>query len=500
MTEIRRSAIAKRSGLKWKDYLCYSLGDFGICLVFAAANTLLNAYYTKCLMFNPIYVIVIFAIARIWDAINDPIMGRIADRMKPNKFGKYKRWFLYMCFPFAASTILMFCMNTPQAIAENFNSCPWQYVVAGITYILFGMTMTAIQIPYGSLASAVTADAKDRGKLSIWRGVAGNLGGLPILAVKACCLGDKTPEAPGGFYWLPMIIGVSVLAIFAIIFMLICYKGNVERNAPKQTIREKGAFKKAMSRIVHNRAMLSICVIAVILAGGSMFNGVVSVFVSTDFFNKTGFLATLPDILNILGIFITMFIVPIMARKLGKKEATTIGAIFCVLVYVFQLFIYFMPRKVADYPYYLYVVCNFLSGLGSGFFNLLLWGMVGDATDDIYVKTGIREDGTSYSILMFSRKIGQTIAFCGGQGILVGIGYVASQSLTPAQETMLWFLSTCIPLACFLAGTLLFIFWFPISKKRLEEIQDAKELLLEKEEKEVAKTNNKAVKATQIAK
>ncbi|MCQ2796213.1 MAG: glycoside-pentoside-hexuronide (GPH):cation symporter [Bacilli bacterium] len=492
---ISRKTIASRSGLKLKDYLFYSLGDFGNCFIFAVANSLLNKYYTNCLMFNPLYIIIIFAIARIWDAVNDPIMGRIADRLPPNKHGKYKRWFLYMVLPYAVATILMVVQWGPQSLVDGFNSCWWQYVLAGFTYILFGMCMTSIQIPYGSLASVVTADAHERGKLSIWRGVAGNLGGLPVLAVKALCIGEKSEEAPGGFYWQPMIIGVSVLAVFAITFMLICYFGTKERNISKPAPREKGAFKKAIGRITHNRAMLSICVIAVILACGSMFNGVLSVYVSADFFNMTGFFTTLPDILNIVGIFLTMFIVPILSKKLGKKEATTCGAIFCVAVYIAQLFIYFMPRTESTAPYYLYVVCNFLCGLGSGFFNLLLWGMVADAIDDIHIKTGIREDGTSYSILMFSRKIGQTVAFCGGQGILLGIGYVGSQHLSEGQAAMLWFLSTGIPLVAYAVGTILFIFWFPISKKRLEEIQDAKEILLAKEEREMKRASKKAVKA-----
>lgn len=497
---ISRKTIASRSGLKIKDYLFYSLGDFGNCFIFAVANSLLNKYYTNCLMFNPVYIIIIFAIARIWDAVNDPLMGRIADRLPVNKHGKYKRWFLYIVFPYAAATILMMIQHGPQSLnwVTSFNDVWWQYVLACITYIFFGMCMTAIQIPYGSLASVVTADAQERGKLSIWRGIAGNIGGLPVLIVKALCIGEKSEQAPGGFYWMPMIIGVSVLAVFAITFMLICYFGTKERNISKPAPREKGAFGKAIGRITHNRAMLSICVIAVILACGSMFNGVLSVYVSADFFNMTGFFTTLPDILNIVGIFLTMFIVPILSKKFGKKEATTMGAIFCVAIYIAQLFIYFMPRTESQVPYYLYVVCNFLCGLGSGFFNLLLWGMVADAIDDIHIKTGIREDGTSYSILMFSRKIGQTVAFCGGQGILLAIGYVGSQKLTEGQSMMLWFLSTGIPLVAYIVGTLLFIFWFPISKKRLEEIQDAKELLLAEEEKEMAAADKASKKAKTV--
>ncbi|MCQ2794966.1 MAG: glycoside-pentoside-hexuronide (GPH):cation symporter [Bacilli bacterium] len=478
---ISRKTIASRSGITWKDILFYAMGDFGNCFVFAISTSLLNAYYTKCLAFNPLYVIIIFAIARIWDAVNDPIMGRIADKMKPNKHGKYKRWLLYMALPAAIVSILMMIQMGPMGKDGDFCNIWWQYLVAGITYILYGMTLTAIQIPYGSLINAVTADAKERGKLSMARGIAGSLGGLPVILVKMFCLVDKKVN-PTGFEWQPMIIGVAILGVFSAIFLFLCYKYTKERNIAQPAPREKGAFKKSINRIVHNRSMLSICTIAILLAGGSMFGAVISVFVSTDFFNMSGFNTGLPDILNIGGIFLTMFFVPPMAKKFGKKEATTMGALFCVVIYILQLCIFWLPHQTEVYPYYLYVLCNFLSGLGSGFFNCLLWGMVGDAIDDIYIKTGIREDGTSYSILMFFRKVGQTVAFCGGQGILIAIGYVSGVKLSESQLTMFWFLSNGIPLVCFVIAVLLFIFWYPINKNRLEEIQDAKELMLRKEE------------------
>lgn len=497
--KISRSEIAKHSGITWKDILFYCFGDFGNCLVFAVANVLLTKYYNDCLLFNPIYVIIIFVIARVWDAVNDPIMGRIADKMKPNKHGKFKRWFLYISIPYALATVLMIIQQGGFVGA----SVPWHaYVVAGITYILFGMCMTAIQIPYGSLASVVTLDAKERGKLSIARGVAGNLGGLPVLIVKAYAF-QTDPTTGKDVRWQPLVIGVAILALFSIVFMLLCYYGTKERATPKEVPHEKGAFKKSIHRITHNRAMLSLCVIAVIVAGGGMFNSVVSVFVSMDFFSTQGFLTILPDIFDGLGIVFTIFLVPVFMRKFGKKESVAMGLCFATLIQIAQVFIILMPRQTSITPYYIYIITKFLCGLGAGFFNSLLWGMVADCCDDIQIKTGIREDGTTYSILMFSRKIGQCLAFVAGQLILVGINYYGfkkiGQKLDVPAQNMLFLLATIIPLCCYGAGALLFIFWYPINKNRLEEIQDAKELLLEKEAKLAhtakAKTKTKAVAA-----
>ena len=492
---ISRKTIAKHSGITWKDILFYSFGDFGYCLIFAVGNVLLNKYYTSCLMFNPVYIIVIFAIARIWDAINDPIMGRIADRMKPNRFGKFRRWFLYISLPYAIATILMFVQFGPTKVIEGYCAVPWQYILAGLTYILYGMCMTAIQVPYGSLASCVTLDSKERSKLSIARGVAGNLGGLPVLAVKA--LAFKTREGASYVDPVPLIIGVAVLSVFAIIFMLLCYKGSKERWIPEPAPRAKGAFKKAIGRITHSRAMLSICVISVIVAGGGMFKSVITPFISADFFGYAGAMTILPDIFDGVGIAVTMFLVPAVSRKMGKKESAAAGLYFATLMNALMMLLFFMIRfdafgdaKDATAPYIIYVVGNFLSGLGSGFFSCLLWGMAADAIDEIQINTGIREDGTSYAIMMFSRKIGQTAAFCGGQGILLAIGYTGGVPLDLTQKTTLWFVAMGTLIACYGLGALLFTFWYPISRARLEEIQDEKEVMLAKLEAVKIKAKN----------
>lgn len=501
---ISRKTIAKHSGINWKDIMFYCFGDFGNCLVFACANVLLNKYYTNCLMFNPVYIIIIFAIARIWDAVNDPIMGRIADRMKPGKHGKFKRWFLFMSIPYAIATVLMFCQNGP-AVVESMTAAPWQYVLAGFTYILFGMCMTAIQIPYGSLASVVTLDSKERAKLSIARGIAGNLGGMPVLAVKALAFKNNEQTGAPEVRWTPLIVGVAVLAAFAIIFMLICYKGSKERWTPDPAPREKGAFKKAIGRITHSRAMLSICVISVIVAGGGMFKSVITPFISADFFGYEGAMTILPDIFDGVGIAVTMFLVPVVSRKMGKKESAAAGLYFATLMNALMMFIFFMVKfdvfgeaKNATAPYILYIVGNFLSGLGAGFFSCLLWGMAADAIDEIQIKTGIREDGTSYSIMMFSRKIGQTAAFCGGQGILVAINYVGTNVLDMQQKTTLWFVAMGVLIACYGIGALLFTFWYPIGKARLEEIQDEKEIMLAAAEGKKVKANKTPYKDIKV--
>ena len=108
----QESYIAKASGLKRKDYISYALGDTGCCLVFGLVTTLLQRYYTDVLLLNPLFIMLMFVVARVWDAVNDPIMGRICDTMKVSKWGRYRPWFLYGGIPLALAAVLMFVCRT----------------------------------------------------------------------------------------------------------------------------------------------------------------------------------------------------------------------------------------------------------------------------------------------------------------------------------------------------------------------------------------------------
>ena len=100
--------IARTSGLKFKDYLGYGLIDTAGCLIFSLVTTLLQKYYTDILHLSPLFIMLMFIGARIWDAINDPIMGRIADTRTPKASGRYRPWVLYAAIPLAITGVLMF--------------------------------------------------------------------------------------------------------------------------------------------------------------------------------------------------------------------------------------------------------------------------------------------------------------------------------------------------------------------------------------------------------
>ena len=470
--EDRNVNIARYSGLKTKDYMAYACGDLGICLGFTLQSALIQTYYTDVLLLHPLFVMIMFVIARIWDGINDPMMGRVCDKMKPNKFGKYRRWFLYGAIPFAVTIFLMFIKWPGFGVTSDNIGV---YIYATITYVLFGMAMTTIQIPYGSLASVVTLNQKERSKLSIWRSIGSSIGSLPVILVSSLAFKST------GVDYKVLIIGISIMSALAILFLMLAFIGNKERAPlPPPQPRVKGAMKAGIKRIFTTRSMIAICTISAIFLAGSMFSTGYYTYIIRQYFERSGFLTMLPSFFVVLVAFILMFFLQKITNRFGKKEVCTFGMALAAIANLCMLFL--LHKGTSTGILVTFFVLNFVSCLGSGVLNMAVWGMATDAIDDLQLKHGIREDGTCYALFMFFRKCGQAFSAITINGSLLAFGYSYSPGekpkFTPDQLNIMFTLASVIPAALYGVCTLLFIFWFPLDKERLIEIEKEKEVLL----------------------
>lgn len=105
---MEESYISRTSGIGTWDKIGYAMGDLGSLLVFGLVQSVLQKYYTDVLGISVVSIMIMFVIARIWDAINDPIWGRIIDRLQPAPDGRYRRWLKTLAIPVALSAVLMF--------------------------------------------------------------------------------------------------------------------------------------------------------------------------------------------------------------------------------------------------------------------------------------------------------------------------------------------------------------------------------------------------------
>ncbi|MBO4410863.1 MAG: MFS transporter [Lachnospiraceae bacterium] len=475
------SFIVRTSGLKGKDYFGYAMVDAAGCLVFSLVTTLLQKFYTDIFHLSPLFIMLMFIGARIWDAVNDPIMGRIADTVKPGKFGRYRKWFLFISLPLAITAVLMF-IKFP-GIGEEGQGVRTA-VYATVTYVLFGMAYTVLQIPYGSLASVVTTDAGERSKLSVFRSIGAALGSIPVLLIASFAYAKRTDAAGNvvlgengkaitDMQYEPVLLGVILMAAATAVMLVIAFFLNKERVKTKPLPKAKGAAMRAVKSLFKNRAFLAVSLTGMLLLAGQMFTQSFYTYLFDDYFHAN-WMNLASQACTYSPMLIMMFLLPKAAKKIGKKEVCAVGVAAAAGA---NLLLFFLRGMDPSVLMWLFLVLCFVSGLGLTTVVMQLWAMATDAIDDLEVKTGSRDDGTAYSVFNFFRKFGQVLAAVCVNGALLGMNYKVEKGAVQTLENLkvMYDLATVIPAVLFGLMALILFVYYPLSRKRVEELQVEKE-------------------------
>lgn len=442
----------------WRDKIGYMFGDFGNDFTFIFASLFLMIFYTKVLGIKAELVGVLFVVARVIDAFTDVTMGRIVDKMKPGKGGRFRPWIRFASGPVALASFLMY----QSGIASAPMSVKIIYMY--VTYILWGsICYTAINIPYGSMASAISNNSEDRAQLSTFRSIGAALASLvigvaaPLLVYSTDAFGNQIVE--GGR--VTLVAGAFSLA--AIVCYWICYKLTTERVQIEVKVSEKSvSIVETLKRLASDRALLGIILAAILLLLASFLTQTMNQYVFLDYFkDKTGI-----SIMTVVGVVPTFilapFVVPI-ARTIGKKEASALG---CIVAGVTSYALYFLRTQ----NMWVFILISALGYIGFGFFNLVIWSIITDVIDNQEVKTGKREDGTIYAIYSFARKIGQAAAGGLGGFALAMTGFDESvQIQSPGVVNGIYDVATLYPAIIYVAVGLVLIFIYPLGKKQVQE-------------------------------
>lgn len=438
----------------FKDKIGYMFGDFGNDFTFILSSSFMLKFYTDVMGIHAAVVGVLMMAARFVDAFTDVAMGQIVDRSKPTKDGKFKPWLRRMCGPVAISSFLVF--------QSGFANMPYLFKVVWmiVTYILWGSIFyTSINIPYGSMASAISADAKDRASLSTCRSIGSTLAGL-VIGVGTPLFAYETVNGNTILSGNRMTIIAGVFSVMAVICYMLCFKLATERVEVPQN-NTKFNFGDLMKSLVTNRSLIGIIAAAILLLLVMLTMQGMNAYLFPNFYGNVA----AQSVAALAGSLVMLVVCAPLATKLsakyGKKELAIGSCLFGAVVYL----ICWVLKPENPYTYVVfYVVAN----IGVGFFNMVIWAMITDVIDDAEVKNGVREDGTIYSVYSFARKIGQALSSGMIGALLSVIGYSAATAFNPEVVNGIFNMTCIIPAIGFVGIALVLMFLYPLSKNRVE--------------------------------
>ena len=437
-----------------KDRIGYMFGDFGNDFTFILSSTFMLKFYTDVMGMSAAVVGLVMMLARFVDAFTDVTMGQIVDRSKPTKDGKFRPWIKRMCGPVAIASFLIY--------QSGFANMPYAFKLVWliVTYLLWGSIFyTSINIPYGSMASAVSSDPTDRASLSTWRTIGATLAGLVIGAgtpLVAYVTVDGNPVLSGS----RMTIIAGVFSVCAIICYLLCFK-LVRERVPVPANDQKLDLIALGKSLITNRALLGIIVAAILLLLAMLGMQGMTGYVFPNFYKNTSAQSAVSLLASLAALAICAPLASKFAAKFGKKEMSIVSCLFGAISFLICLIVH--PENV-----WVYVLFYVIAFIGIGFFNTVIWAMITDVIDDAEVINGIREDGTIYAVYSFARKLGQ--AFSSGMvgGLLSMVGYTPKTAFDPAVTEGIFKISCIVPIIGLTAVALALLFIYPLNKKRVE--------------------------------
>lgn len=438
-----------------RDKVGYMFGDFGNDFTFVLSSMFMLKFYTDVMGIAPGVVGILMMAARFIDAVTDVTMGQIVDRSKPTKDGKFKPWIKRMCGPVAIASFLIY-----QSAFANM-SYGFKVVWMVVTYILWGSIFyTSINIPYGSMASAVSENPKDRAQLSTWRTVGATLAGL-VIGVGTPAFAYVVVDGNTVLSGSRMTMIAGVFAVCAIICYLLCFHLVTER-VHIEANNEKLEVGKLLKSLFTNRALLGIIAAAILVLLAQLSMQGMAGYVFPNYYSSANAQSMSSLISSVAMILICAPLAVKLSTKIGKKELSIISCLIGALSYV----ICFILRPQNPYVYIVFYTISFT---GLGFFNMIIWAMITDVIDDAEVRNGVREDGTIYSVYSFARKIGQALSSGLVGGLLGIIGYSQETAFDPEVTKGIFNISCIVPVIGLVAVALALQFIYPLNKKRVEE-------------------------------
>jgi GPH family glycoside/pentoside/hexuronide:cation symporter len=445
-----------------REKISYGFGDLASVLYWQTFMLYFTYFYTDIFIIPAAAAATLFLMSRIWDGVNDPVMGMIADRTK-TRWGKFRPYLLWLCVPFAVVGVFTFTVPDLGPTGKLI----WAY----ITFNAIMMLYTAINIPYTALLGVISADSDERTTVSsvkfICAFLAGTIVSFTLLPMVKKLGGGNEPRG-----WQ---LSFIIYGIAAVIFFLVTFRGTRERVQPPPT--QKSSIKKDVIELVTNGPWLillatTITFILFVAVRSSVtvhyFKYVIgSREISFPFFGKRIYdFNTITSLFNGIGqisSLIGALLVSLFAKKVGKKKAFII--LFIIAIASTAAFYFLSAEQMA--LIFLFQITGSITG---GPLSVLLWAMYADTADYAEWKRGRRATGLVFSASTMSQKMGWAIGAYIALMLMSQVGFQPNQAQSQESLRSLVMLFSLIPAAIGVLSMLILFFIYPLNDRRVAEI------------------------------
>ena len=469
-------------GMQPKEAIAYSITGFGQNLICNIIGSYLMVFMTDALLFDidskvgavsgVVAVAYLMLFTRIYDALNDPIMGSLVDRTR-TKWGKCRPYLKWMAFPIAIMTILCFL--------PVYDNTAKSFAVISAIYVLWSMVYTVADVPYWGLSTAMTNDTEVRGKMLTVARLACTLGAgivtvfVPIITSgvtakykdeNGLLITQYSAQNAETLKWTYFICAVVLVAI-AIPTFFYGFKNTKERYTATENPPSLG---HNFSLLFKNRELMLIVLSGILGSARTVYMGAGGLYFAKYALSNEG-IYSIMTILVVPGGLIASVLVPWLTSKFGKRNTYIISHLIGAITMFVMLFVGYKSTAAL-------IVCAIgivILGIPQGINNVMTYAMIGDTVDYLEWKTGERAEGICFAMQTLINKIGMAVAAFVGV-IAYAMAGISPQnpagSITPEGLDKLWLMIVLTGALSMLLTIVPMLFYRLSEKKQAEMVKE----------------------------
>ena len=422
MYNITTSAPASRAGrLSFKRKLGYAVGSSASNFVWQMVSFYLVFFYTDVFAIPAAAAGTILLAARVFDALNDPVMGYIADQTR-SRWGRFRPYLLFGAVPIAVILVLTF--STPALSPSG------KIVYAAVTYLLLGVAYTAMTVPHSALMAAVTQDTNERSSLASLTMIA-IYSTILVVAAATMPLVNSFSSRQTGFTVTACIYGVVAVGLY-----MVCFASTRELKSSRV---KRHRFREELKLIAQNKPLVILLITVLITQAANDMRTTAAIFFFKYNIGNEPFYPLFMMIM-ILSMIAGASFAPVLGRRLGSKRNLYIIATLVVIVS--GTLVLFTPYE--NLP--VLVGTMAVSSVGIGITYVMIRSMLADMVEYGEWKTGIRGEGIIFSTYGVSNKLGYAVGGSLSAFLLASAGYVPNVAQSSEVQTLILYMVALFPI------------------------------------------------------